>query len=681
MLSLDEAKKEVETLSQALRRYNHEYYVLDTPTVPDSYYDTVFHKLSSLEKQYPKLISPDSPTQRVGGEALSSFDKVIHSIPMLSLDNVFDKAGYKAFDKRIKDRVNISESNLVNYVCEPKLDGLAISLRYQNGVLSSAATRGDGETGENITQNARTIASIPLKLFGDDFPEILEVRGEVLMSKSGFEKLNERARREGAKVFANPRNAAAGSLRQLDSKITAKRPLEIFCYGLGLVESSNSDFQMPNSHYQMMKQLVEWGFRVNPLLKIHRGIEACENYYQDILSKRHALPYEIDGVVFKVDDYQLQQRLGFVARAPRWAIAYKFPAQEELTKLLQIDFQVGRTGAITPVARLQPVNVGGVVVSNATLHNLDEISRLDVREGDTVSVYRAGDVIPKIVSVIKEKRLPNATSVQIPQVCPVCSSDVERVESEAIIRCSAPTTCSAQQKEMIKHFASRKAMDIDGLGDRLIEQLVDERLLVNSADLYQLNLEPLAALERMGEKSATNLLQAIEISKKTTLPRFLFALGIREVGEITAQSLAKHFLHLEALMSADLPALEEVEDVGPIVASFVYQYFHTQDNQLYLDKLLNSGIEWPTIEVADLDKQFLKGQTYVITGTLSYLSRAEAKEKLQLLGAKVSGSVSAKTDCLVAGGKAGSKLTKAESLGVKVINEDQLIILLETSYA
>ncbi len=676
MSSLDEARKEAKALSENLRTYNHEYYVLDAPTVPDSHYDKLFQALLALEASFPELRTPDSPTQRVGGEALSEFSQIEHQMPMLSLDNVFNEEGYAAFDKRIHERVNLPLDNTVTYVCEPKLDGLAISLRYEHGKLVYAATRGDGQVGEDITLNARTIPSIPLTLMGEGFPEVLEVRGEVLMSTAGFEKLNASALDKGEKVFANPRNAAAGSLRQLDSKITASRPLEIFCYGLGVVDAWPQGRAAPDSHFGMMQLLASWGFRTNSLLELCEGVKASEAYYQKIMNMRSALPYEIDGVVFKVDSFTLQKRLGFVARAPRWAIAYKFPAQEELTQLHSVDFQVGRTGAITPVARLEPVNVGGVVVSNATLHNLDEIARLDIREGDTVSIYRAGDVIPKVVSVVKAKRPKQAKRIQVPNACPACGAAVEQVEGEAIIRCSAPSTCIAQQKEQIKHFASRKAMDIDGLGDKLVEQLVDEGLLKNASDLFQLALAELAALDRMAEKSASNLLKAIETSKQTTLPRFLYALGIREVGETTAQNLAAHFLELNALRGATQDELEQVEDVGPIVAGFIRRYFENDINGQFVDALVRAGIEWPKIEAKDESELSLLGQTFVLTGTLKVLSRAEAKESLQALGAKVAGSVSAKTSCLVAGEAAGSKLKKAEDLGIRIMSEDELVELL-----
>lgn len=681
MQKIDEIRQLVEKIKAEISQYNYQYYVLDEPSVPDAHYDQLFQQLLEFEKKFPELVSSDSPTQRVGAPPLKNFSQILHTVPMLSLDNVFDEKEFQAFDKRIRERLNFSEKKHISYVCEPKLDGLAVSLRYQQGLLVSAATRGDGQTGEDITLNARTISSIPLRLLGKNIPEILEVRGEVLMSKAGFDALNDKARLAGEKVFANPRNAAAGSLRQLDSAVTATRPLEIFCYGLGEVKSEvNAEvngFQLPETHSEMMKQIAAWGLRVNPLLQKVSDPDACQAYYQKILKQRDQLPYEIDGVVYKVDDYRLQQRLGFVARAPRWAIAYKFPAQEQMTELISVDFQVGRTGAITPVARLKPVNVGGVLVSNATLHNLDEIERLDIREKDTVIVYRAGDVIPKVVSVVKEKRPQDAKKIIVPTSCPVCGAKVERIEAEAILRCSAPETCSAQQKEAIKHFASRKAMDIDGLGDKIVEQLVDESLLNNAADLYFLKQQQLANLERMGEKSADNLLKAIEKSKNTTLQKFLFALGIREVGESTALNLAQHFGDIHKIMQASQTDLEEVNDVGPVVASSIRNYFSNPKNKAFIETLLMTGIHWPVILQKDAADMPLAGQTFVLTGTLINLSRTEAKEKLQLLGAKVASSVSPKTDCVVAGEAAGSKLSKAEALGIKVINEQDFIALLD----
>ncbi len=666
-----EARIRIAKLTEDIEHYNYQYYVLDDPSVPDSHYDECFQELLALEHRFPQLKSIHSPTQRVGGEALKTFQQIEHRVAMLSLDNVFDETGFAAFDKRIKERLKLPETADITYACEPKLDGLAVSLCYEQGVLVSAATRGDGQTGEDITQNARTIKSIPLTLRGSDFPKILEVRGEVLMSKQGFQKLNQQARQNSEKEFANPRNAAAGSLRQLDSTITAKRPLELYCYGLG--EVSNA---LPDSQFNVMQKLAGWGFRINPLLRQVQGVRACETYYQSILRQRESLPYEIDGVVFKVDEFTLQKRLGFVSRAPRWATAYKFPAQEKITQLLAVDFQVGRTGAITPVARLEPVNVGGVVVSNATLHNLDEISRLDIHIGDSVVVYRAGDVIPKVVSVVKEKRPRDAKKIEAPVCCPACGAEIVKSNDEAVLRCSAPATCPAQQKEAIKHFASRKAMDIDGLGDKLVEQLVDEGLIHTAADLYQLELASLAALERMAEKSAQNLLNALEKSKTTTFARFIYALGIREVGESTAHNLAQYFLTLEALQTATQEYLLEVEDIGPVVAASIEQYFCNAKNRELLKQLLQAGIHWPAVKQPQQENSLLAGQIFVLTGTLTSLSRSEAKERLQALGAKVAGSVSANTTCVVAGEAAGSKLSKAEALGIQVIDEEALKQLL-----
>lgn len=675
-LTLDQARQELNALKESIQKYNHEYYVLDDPSVPDSHYDKCFQSLLAIETQFPQLKTNDSPSQRVGGEALASFAQIEHKIAMLSLDNVFDADGFKAFDKRLKDRMRFPENKAICYACEPKLDGLAVSLRYEKGSLVSAATRGDGKIGEDITLNAKTIQSIPLKLLGKSYPDVLEVRGEILMSKKGFEALNEQAREKDDKVFANPRNAAAGSLRQLDSRVTATRSLEIFCYGYGEVQG----FELPDSHFSTMEHLRQWGFRVNHLLSLKEGMDDCEKYYQSILKQRDSLPYEIDGVVYKVDDMNLQKRLGFVSRAPRWAIAYKFPAQEVLTTLLSVDFQVGRTGAITPVARLKPVKVGGVVVSNATLHNLDEISRLDIREQDTVVIYRAGDVIPKIISVVKDKRPKGAKKIKTPSHCPVCGADALRLDSEAALRCSAGATCPAQRKEAIKHFASRKAMDIDGLGDKWVEQLVNENLVTDIADLYSLQFDDLIKLDRMAEKSANNLLQALEKSKHTSLNKFIYALGIREVGESTALNLANHFHNLKQLAKAGQEELEQVNDVGPKVAAFIHAFFSNHENQLLIEHLLASGINWPPVETESSNEKILEGQTFVLTGSLSKMSRSEAKEHLQKLGAKVSGSVSAKTDYLVAGEAAGSKLTKAEALGIKIMNEDELLTLLGFYY-
>lgn len=654
--------EQIAQLRKQLDEYNYRYYVLDDPSVPDAEYDRCMQDLIRLEAQYPAHFSDASPTQRVGGKVREGFAQIQHEIPMLSLDNAFDNQTLYDFDKRVRERLN--SQNPMQYVAEPKLDGLAVSLLYEKGVLQHAATRGDGSIGEDISHNVRTIRSVPLQLRGHGWPQRLEVRGEIYMPKAGFEQLNAAARTRGEKTFMNPRNAAAGSLRQLDSSITAQRSLQMCCYGVGVVEGD----RMATTHYEQLKQLHQWGFRISQDMQLLDGVEACIAYCQILEGKRDSLAFDIDGIVFKVNDLLLQQRLGFVAKAPRWAIAYKFPAQEEITVLHDVEFQVGRTGAITPVARLQPVFVGGVTVSNATLHNADEIERLGVRIGDTVVIRRAGDVIPQIVSVISDRRPANSQTIVFPSQCPVCGADVERLDGEVVTRCTGGISCSAQSKQAIRHFASRKALDIDGLGDKLVEQLVDAGLLTSIADIYTLQFESLVALERMGEKSANNLLAAIEKSKHTSLARFLYALGIREVGEATAQALANHFMQLDALSTASMEQLLEVDDVGPVVAEHLLHFFANSNNQHIIKQLLASGIHWPAI-VKDQQAQPLSGKTIVLTGNLSAMSRAEAKERLQQLGAKVAGSVSAKTDYVIAGEAAGSKLSKAQSLGVTVFDE------------
>ena len=663
---------QLEALREKINDYNYQYYVLDDPSVPDSEYDRQMQALQALEAEHPELITPDSPSQKVGGEPLGAFEQVTHEVPMLSLDNAFEEADLKAFEKRLLDRLKADIK--LAYSCEPKLDGLAVSILYENGVLVRAATRGDGQVGENITANVRTIANVPLKLRGTDLPERIEVRGEVFMPRDGFEKLNENQRNAGLKVFANPRNAAAGSLRQLDSRITAKRPLKFYAYSLGVV--APGDFTLPDSHHERLKQLAEWGIPLCPDIGITEGASGCLAYYEQILSRRDGLPYDIDGVVFKVDDIALQQQLGFVARAPRWAIAQKFPAQEEMTRLLDVEFQVGRTGAITPVARLEPVFVGGVTVSNATLHNQDEVERLGVCIGDTVIIRRAGDVIPQVVSVVADKRPEDAREIQFPAQCPVCDSQVEKLADEAVARCTGGLICPAQRKQALKHFASRKALDIDGLGDKLIEQLVDAGLLKTPVDIFNLTFPALIQLERMGDKSAANLLQAIHNAKQTTLPKFLYALGIREVGETTAANLALHFQTLEAIQNASLDDLQAVQDVGVVVAEHVFNFFNESHNTEVLEGLLSAGLNWPEIEAPDEADLVLDGKTCVVTGTLSQMSRNDVKALLQQAGAKVAGSVSAKTDFLVAGEKAGSKLAKAQELDVEVWDEERLMAFL-----
>ncbi|WP_346839630.1 NAD-dependent DNA ligase LigA [Microbulbifer sp. SAOS-129_SWC] len=664
-----EQRQRVEELHQILQRANYQYYVLDNPELPDAEYDRRLRELQELEKEHPQLISPDSPTQRVGAEPLKAFAEVHHEVPMLSLDNAFNDEELQEFDRRVRDRLNTSEP--VEYACEPKLDGIAISILYRNGLLERAATRGDGTTGEDITQNVRTIGSVPLRLLDNGVPEVLEVRGEIYMPKAGFAELNRKAAEAGEKTFVNPRNAAAGSLRQLDSRITAQRPLELCVYGVGQVAGAT----LPDRHTEILQQLNRWGFRINSEMAAASDIDACIAYHHKLGDKRGELAYDIDGIVFKVNDTALQRRLGFVARAPRWAMAYKFPAQEEMTVLKDVEFQVGRTGAVTPVARLEPVFVGGVTVSNATLHNRDEIERLGVKIGDTVVIRRAGDVIPQVVSVVASKRPEDARAIVFPDHCPVCDSPVESTPGEAVARCSGGLICSAQRKQAIKHFASRKAMDIDGLGDKLVEQLVDEGLLHSVSGLFHLKLDELVELERMGQKSAQNLLDALERSKDTTLPKFLYALGIREVGEATARNLARHFGDLEPLMQADEDALQEVEDVGPVVAHFVAEFFQQTHAQEEIEALRQAGVHWQPEEQGGSD-QPLAGQTWVLTGKLETLSRSEGKDYLQRLGAKVAGSVSANTDSVVAGPGAGSKLNKARELDIPVLDEEEFLEML-----
>lgn len=663
------AAKQAEKLTKALREHNYRYYVLDAPTIPDSEYDRMFRQLQELEKKYPELRTPDSPTQRVGGVPLKSFSQVKHTTPMLSLDNAFTGEELQAFDKRIHDRLKTKQ--IIEYSCEPKLDGVAISLLYENGVLVRAATRGDGTTGEDVTQNVKTINSIPLHL-RNDYPKTLEVRGEVVMSKAGFEKLNKAAAKKGEKVFANPRNAAAGSLRQLDSKITAQRPLVFYSWETG----QEIKEKLEDTHSNTLKQLKKYGLPVAPETAVVKGWEGCLRYYQKIAKKREGLPIEIDGVVYKVNQNKLQKDLGFVSRAPRWAIAHKFPAQEELTVVKAVEFQVGRTGALTPVARLEPVNVGGVVVSNATLHNMDEIERKDIRVGDHVIVRRAGDVIPEVVSVVRDRRPKKTQKIVLPKNCPVCKSAIIRVEGEAIARCSGGLYCAAQRKEAIKHFASRKAMDIEGLGDRLVDQLVGEGLVDHVDGLYKLKLDQLADLARMAKKSAQNLLEALEKSKATTLPKFLFALGIREVGETTARNLALHFKTLENIEHADEETLQRVADVGPIIAKHVCAFFKQPHNLQVIKALLKAGIHWPVV-VVKKGAQPLAGKSVVLTGALSSMTREEAKEKLQQLGAHISSSVSKNTDLVIAGEAVGSKLNKALKLEIKVIDEKSFLRMLE----
>lgn len=658
-------------LRDLLTEHNYQYYVLDDPRVPDAEYDRLFRELQELEAQHPDLVTPDSPTRRVGAQGETTFEEVVHRIPMLSLDNAFSEDELKDFDRRVKDRLKTTDD--IEYVCEPKLDGLAVSLHYESGILTRAATRGDGYTGEDITANIRTIPSVPLKLRGNSVPELVEVRGEVYMPLEGFEALNKRLADRGEKTFVNPRNAAAGSLRQKKPSVTARRPLEMCAYSVALEDES----RLPPTHWEGLQQVKTWGFRINPEMRKAMGAEACLQAYDELMAKRASLPYEIDGIVFKVNSLALQQKLGFVSRAPRWAIAHKFPAQEELTVIEDVEFQVGRTGAITPVARLKPVFVGGVTVSNATLHNMDEIRRLDARIGDTVFVRRAGDVIPQVVKVVTEQRPDNARVVELPETCPVCQSDIVQIEGEAVARCSGGLFCPAQRKEAIRHYASRKALDIEGLGDKWIDILVDRELVNTVADLYLLKKSDLTGLDRMGEKSAGNLISAIDRSRHPVLWKFVYALGIREVGEATAKGLASHFGTLEAISEADEDALQSVPDVGPIVAGHVRSFFDQPHNQETIQALRDAGVQWQSEEITAAEKP-LKGETWVLTGSLSGMTRDEAKARLESLGAKVAGSVSKKTACVVAGEAAGSKLTKAESLEVPVMDEQAFTDFLAT---
>ena len=661
-------QQQIDTLRQDLRRYEYEYHVLDNPTIPDAEYDRLFHQLKALEAAHPELITADSPTQRVGAKPLSGFVQIRHEIPMLSLDNAFSDEEFYAFVKRIEDRL-IRLPEPLTFCCEPKLDGLAVSILYVNGVLTQAATRGDGTTGEDITANIRTIRNIPLQLLMDNPPARLEVRGEVFMPHAGFERLNQQALEKGEKTFANPRNAAAGSLRQLDPKITSKRPLVLNAYGIGIAEGVD----LPNTHYDRLQWLKSIGIPVNPEIRLCNGTDEVLDFYRDIQNKRSSLGYDIDGTVLKINDIALQEKLGFISKAPRWAIAYKFPAQEELTRLNDVEFQVGRTGAITPVAKLEPVFVAGVTVSNATLHNGDEIERLDIAIGDTVVIRRAGDVIPQIIGVLHDRRPANARPIVFPETCPVCDSAIVRIEGEAVARCTGGLFCAAQRKEALKHFVSRKAMDIDGVGGKLIEQLVDRELIHTPADLFKLDLTTLTRLERMGTKSAENALASLEKAKNTTLARFIFALGIREVGEATALNLANHFKTLEALQNADLEALQQVPDVGEVVANRILAFWHEPHNVAVVNDLIAQGVHWETVETKEVTENRFKGKTVVLTGTLTQMGRNEAKALLQDMGAKVSGSVSAKTDFVIAGDAAGSKLTKAQELGVAVLTEEEFL--------
>ncbi|MGQ0392042.1 NAD-dependent DNA ligase LigA [Raoultella ornithinolytica] len=669
---MEPIEQKLTELRTTLRHHEYLYHVMDTPEIPDAEYDRLMRELRELEAQHPDLITPDSPTQRVGSAPLASFSQVRHEVPMLSLDNVFDEESFLAFNKRVQDRLKSSDDLI--YCCELKLDGLAVSILYENGVLVQAATRGDGTTGEDITANVRTIRAIPLRLRGDNIPQRLEVRGEVFLPQAGFEKINEEARRTGGKVFANPRNAAAGSLRQLDPRITAKRPLTFFCYGVGALTGG----ELPESHSGRLQQFKAWGLPVSDRVTLCHTPEEVLTYYRKVEEDRPNLGFDIDGVVIKVDSLALQEQLGFVARAPRWAVAFKFPAQEQMTFVRDVEFQVGRTGAITPVARLEPVHVAGVLVSNATLHNADEIERLGLRIGDKVVIRRAGDVIPQVVNVVLSDRPEETREIVFPTHCPVCNSDVERVEGEAVTRCTGGLICGAQRKEALKHFVSRRALDVEGMGDKIIDQLVEKEYVHTPADLFRLTAGKLTGLDRMGPKSAQNVVNALEKSKATTFARFLYALGIREVGEATAAGLAAYFATIEALEQATIEELQKVPDVGIVVATHVFHFFAEENNRDVIAQLRAEGVNWPApvvVNAEEIDSPFA-GKTVVLTGSLSQLSRDDAKARLMALGAKVAGSVSKKTDLVIAGEAAGSKLAKAQELGIAVIDEAEMLRLL-----
>ncbi len=657
-------------LRELIARYDYEYYALDAPSVPDSEYDRLYRELQTLERQYPQLITPDSPTQRVSGTAVNAFNSITHRQAMLSLNNAFEDSELAAFDKRISEALGIAE---VTYAVEPKFDGLAITLTYEDGIFTQGATRGDGYTGEDVTHNLRTMRAIPMRLHCAEPPKLLEVRGEVLMLKRDFDRLNQMQLSKGEKLFANPRNAAAGSLRQLDARISAQRPLTFFAYGLGAAEG----VPVLTNHAMAMDYLAGLHFPVSHERAVVKGAAGLRSYYRKIGELRDRLPFDIDGVVYKVNEFSQQEELGFVSRAPRWAIAHKFPAQEALTIVEDITVQVGRTGAITPVARLKPVFVGGVTVTNATLHNEDEVRRKDIYIGDTVSVRRAGDVIPEVVYSIPEKRPADARRFEMPAVCPECGSHILKQADEAVARCTGGLFCPAQRKQAITHFASRRAMDIEGLGDKLVDQLVEANLVHTLADIYSLDMTTLSGLERMGEKSARNLLNALEGSKNTTLARFIYALGMRNVGEATAKDLAKYFGSLDALMQADTEQLLQVNDVGPVVAESITNFFSEAHNQSVMNALIDAGIRWPESEGKQQSDGKLSGKTLVLTGTLPTMSRDSAKELIEAAGGKVSGSVSKKTDYVVAGAEAGSKLDKAQELGVAILDEAGLLALLE----
>jgi len=663
-------RRRVLQLRAEIEHHDYRYHVLDDPEIPDAQYDRLMAELRGLELEHPELVVPESPTQRVGGKPVAEFAEVRHRIPMLSFDNAFTREDVEAFDRRIRERLESNDE--VQYECEPKMDGLAVSLTYRRGILVLGATRGDGTVGEDVTHNIRTIESVPLKLSGRGWPDTLEARGEVFMSIVGFEEMNRRAAERGEKVFVNPRNAAAGSLRQLDPRLAASRPLAICFYGANWAAGDD----LPGQHSEILQRMRSWGLRTSPEARVAQGVEGLLRYYADLGLKRSKLGYQIDGVVYKVDSLEQQRRLGYVARAPRWAIAHKFPAEEEITKVRAIEWQVGRTGALTPVARLVPVFVGGVTVSNATLHNIDELQRKDVRVGDSIIIRRAGDVIPEVVRVIRDKRPARTSPVRLPEECPVCGSDIEREEGEAIARCTGALICPAQLKESLQHFASRRALDIEGLGSKLIDQLVDNGLVRNPADLYQLTVGQLAGLDRMGERSAAKVVQAIEGSSETTLARFLHALGIRDVGEATAASLARHYRTLESLRRSPVEEIQEVPDVGPVTAAHIHAFFAEPRNAKVIDTLIRRGVRWSEQATGPTANRRLNGKTFVLTGKLSAMSRDEAGDQIRDLGGKVASSVSRNTDYVVVGEDAGSKLRKATELGVRIIEEEEFLKLI-----
>lgn len=659
----DSPEQRIDALRREIDHHNYRYYALDDPEVSDGHYDRLLRELQELEAQHPELVTPQSPTQRVGVAPDSLFRQAPHETPMLSLDNAFDEDELREFDRRVRERLGRNEP--LDYACEPKLDGLAVSLLYRNGVLYRAATRGDGYTGEDITANVRTIRAIPLRLYGDDIPEAFEVRGEAYMPLDGFERLNQQLADAGEKTFVNPRNAAAGSLRNKDPRVPDRRPLSFSCYSVAVPDEAG----LAARHYEQLLKLRDWGFRIDPQVRLVTGIEDCITYYQEMLEKRESLNYEIDGIVYKVNELSLQSRLGYVSRAPRWAIATKFPAHEVMTRVREVAFQVGRTGAITPVARLDPVFVGGVTVSNTTLHNMDEIERLGLREGDWVMIRRAGDVIPQVVRVLTEKRPDDTRVIELPSSCPECGSAIDQPEDEAVARCTGGLFCPAQRKEAIRHYASRRALDIEGLGEQWVNVLVDEGMVETIADIYSLRVSDLTRLERMGEKSASNLVNAIAGSREPDLDGLIYALGIREVGEATARALARHFGDLDALMEADEEQLQEIEDVGPVVAGHIRSFFAEPHNREIIQRLREAGVSYrPPERVADSQSPF-SGTTVVVTGTLAHYSRDQARAALEARGAKVAGSVSSNTDYLVTGEGGGSKLSKARQQGVSILDE------------